>query len=90
MKDFPAFPFEYHNQTSAHQRSFVNENMVAPGASEQYAGMSMRDYFAAKAIAALDPPFDYVGDNETQRSYREWARKAYQMADALLAARGSK
>jgi hypothetical protein len=55
----------------------------------QLLGMSLRDYLAAKAVAALEAPCDYVGRSETQRSYREWAEKAYRMADAMLAARNA-
>ena len=51
-------------------------------------GMSLRDYFAAEAAAALPPPTDYCGVQETADSYAKWARKAYRMADALLKARG--
>ena len=51
-------------------------------------GMELRDYFAAKAAAALEPPKDYVGAQEAADSYAKWARKAYRMADALLKARG--
>lgn len=50
-------------------------------------GMTLRDYFAAKAVSALEVPCDYVGVMETQKSYRQWAEKAYQMADAMLIAR---
>lgn len=50
-------------------------------------GMTLRDYFAAKAIGKLPPPADYVGSKETEDSYKNWAKKAYKMADAMLLAR---
>ena len=45
-------------------------------------GMSLRDYFAAKAMAAV---FQHEWTNE--RTYSDTARRAYEMADALLAER---
>lgn len=52
-------------------------------------GMTLRDYFAAKAIGEIKPPVDYVGIDETRESYMLWASKAYRMADAMLAARAA-
>lgn len=79
----PAFPFEYHNQTSRHQPGFFDTGDLAPGASQQFAGMTLRDYFAAKAmqpILAADVKSVYNG---------KWvAEEAYAIADAMLAARG--
>jgi hypothetical protein len=43
-------------------------------------GMTLRDYFAAKAMAAL-----LLGDGTTNFSQR--AKEAYDMADAMLQAR---
>lgn len=51
-------------------------------------GMTLRDYFAAKAIGVIELPTDYVGTKETEESYKRWAQKAYRMADAMLKARG--
>ena len=48
------------------------------------AGMTMRDYFAAKAMAALllnNKP------EETDEPLLFWARDAYLMADAMMKAR---
>ncbi|MNR29678.1 hypothetical protein D3C85_1470800 [compost metagenome] len=46
------------------------------GQGVQYYGMSLRDYFAAKAI---------VGFCENSAGDYEWlAKQAYQMADAML------
>jgi hypothetical protein len=41
-------------------------------------GLSLRDYFAAKAVLASE--FEYLTDEDR-------ARRAYQLADAMLAAR---
>ena len=63
----PAFPFACQGPTTA---------------PETYYGMSMRDYFAAKAMHAslsLDPA--------NAASSEEHARWAYEMADAMLKAR---
>lgn len=54
----------------------------------QKEGMSLRDYFASQAIQAIEPPDNYVGKEQTARSYKMWAEKAYKMADAMLRARG--
>ena len=44
-------------------------------------GMTLRDYFAAKAMHAI------VSDPETQMSYQEIAIRAYQYADAMMEVR---
>jgi hypothetical protein len=46
-------------------------------------GMSLRDYFAAKALTLLV-------DNEHEWSEERLAKNAYRLADAMLAARGAK
>lgn len=80
----PAFPFEYHNQTSRYQAGFFGTPDLAPGASQQFAGMTLRDYFAAKAMQV-----DYK--LATKFTDPEWrygvALDAYKMADAMLKAR---
>lgn len=45
-------------------------------------GMSLRDYFAAKAMHAMT-------NSEYEQIFRpeDWAKHAYQMADAMLAER---
>jgi hypothetical protein len=51
---------------------------------EDYPGMTLRDYFAAKAMQSIliDPRID-------NDSYRECAEGAYKAADAMLKARES-
>jgi hypothetical protein len=51
-------------------------------------GMTLRDYFAAKALQGLLPARDPQGRSAyTEMSAEECARSAYQMADAMLKAR---
>lgn len=45
-------------------------------------GMTMRDYFAAKAMQSY-----LCGNDRDSFTYAEWARASYQVADAMLAAR---
>lgn len=73
-EDLPAFPYK------AEQRVQVAENIeqVTPG---DVPGMTLRDYFAAKAMQAL------LADN--QASDQLIARYAYDQADAMLKARKS-
>ena len=56
---------------------------IGPDFAPGYAGMTLRDYFAAKAMHAsmgLDPAGAATAD--------EHAKWAYDMADAMLKARG--
>jgi len=76
----PAFPFEYHNQTSRHQPGFFGTGDISPGASQQFAGMTLRDYFAAKAMQGM------LADPNTPE-IMDIAGAAYEAADAMLRAR---
>ena len=53
-------------------------------------GMSLRDWFAGQALAGMEEPNRYIGVEETKRSLAKHARNAYEIADAMLAARGSR
>ena len=83
----PAFPFEYHNQTRSHQPGFFGTGDLAPGASQQFAGMTLRDYFAAKSLPIAWAAYDkgYTGQPECVE--QSIAHHAYQIADAMLRAR---
>ena len=81
----PAFPFEYHNQTGSHQPGFFDSGMLSPGASQQFAGMSLRDYFAAKAMQGICSHADTWGLATSPKI----AQAAYELADAMLAARSA-
>jgi hypothetical protein len=76
--DYPAFPAKIHKR--------------APGAAEiwgsrDHPGMSLRDYFAAKAMQGLlaDPSI-----LEEEGIHEAYAASAYRFADAMLAERGKK
>ena len=62
------------------------------GAVSAYKGMSLRDYFAAKAMQAymgwaLDQPTTDEADTR-QKAAAHYARVGYAIADAMLKARG--
>ena len=46
-------------------------------------GMSLRDYFAAKAMQAY-----LSGNDRDEFGYGQWAKASYAMADAMIRARG--
>lgn len=77
----PAFPFEYHNQTSRHQPGFFGTSELSPGASQQFAGMTLRDYFAAKAMQAE------MAQGIHESDFDWMVARCYKVADAMLAAR---
>lgn len=54
----------------------------------KHSGMTLRDYFAAKAMQAQLTAF-WAMETHHGWSHDETAREAYAMADAMLAARGS-
>ena len=80
----PAFPFEYHNQTRSHQEGFFGTGQLAPGASQQFAGVTLRDYFASRALQNFR---DQIGSQSDQEWFEQMAQGAYRMADAMLKAR---
>lgn len=63
------------------------QEIIKGGHSEfvrvNYPGMSLRDYFAAKAMLRMTP--EYCDD--VDMSYAELARRSYLIADAMLAER---
>ncbi|WP_157970393.1 hypothetical protein [Enterobacter hormaechei] len=64
---------------------------VAPGVEEVITsgGMSLRDYFAAKAMASIVRRWDghSFGGGPESPQYKELAEDAYHIADAMLRAR---
>lgn len=56
-------------------------------AREDFSGMTLRDYFAAKAMAVILQEADWESKNSTDANIAE---DAYVMADAMLAARERK
>jgi hypothetical protein len=51
---------------------------------QKFTGMTLRDYFAAKALQA------YLTAPDTGWDFNELSRAAYEQADAMLEARGEK
>jgi hypothetical protein len=65
--------------------AFPSEGFVCSDGIK-YDGMTLRDYFAAKAMVIVPEMTAYnMKDNETRADYT--ARIAYKMADAMLAER---
>ena len=61
----------------------------ANGANSGMPGMSLRDYFAAKAISAVLAPCPVTGQFARISEFEDCAITAYKMADAMLKARKS-
>lgn len=65
-----------------------NEELAFPVQASEYGGhgtafgMSLRDYFAAKAMQAFA-----AAEYNSRLECEHWAKHAYMMADAMLAAR---
>jgi hypothetical protein len=64
---------------SAFPTNYFSDSLVSPSEILPSEGMTLRDYFAAKAMQ------EYVGANTQEQG----ARKAYEWADAMLKARGN-
>jgi hypothetical protein len=56
---------------------------ITLNASQQFSGMTLRDYFAAKAVSAILDQMDVCNGKELTNA--AWI--AYQMADAMMKAR---
>lgn len=87
--DCPAFPWEFYNKTDGDFSDMFGAS-VPPQSSASYPGMSLRDYFAAKAIVGLlTMPDEWAAYNRRDTWRDEAAKAAYQLADAMLKARQS-
>ena len=78
----PAFPARVSvnrdsGELQPHQ--FGNDDFCTPG-------LSLRDYFAAKALATS---IGYASQDLSTWAPEDFAKHAYQIADAMLAARGA-
>jgi NAD(P)-dependent dehydrogenase (short-subunit alcohol dehydrogenase family) len=83
MTDIPAFPHKPERKTPAGDNLFV----VTPGDEP---GMTLRDYFAAKAMqAAFAEMLREKPCEGAAAAIRVSAVIAYQMADAMLKARNA-
>lgn len=69
--DFPAFP---------HWQTWIDGG---GGGRQPYGGMTMRDYFAAKALQALIPFYN----DSSNMSALDIAKFAYEYADEMMRAR---
>lgn len=58
------------------------DSLYAQARAEAISGMSLRDYFAAKAMQAY-----LSGADRDEFGYGQWAEAAYDMADAMIRAR---
>ena len=70
----PAFPVSTGNPDAPHQDGHT---------TAQFPGMTLRDYFAAKAMQGL------LSDPNIKASANEFAAQAYTLADAMLKARSA-
>lgn len=82
----PAFPSSYTLETGAYDRQ--QDNIVPEGSRRTYIfeGMSLRDYFAAKALIAL-LAIDVEKWPHNLKRTDSCSAAAYEMADAMLKAR---
>ena len=70
--------------------AFPSPGVVLPNGRQQgaYEGMTLRDYFAAKALQPLIAGrnwSEFIGSDE--ELIAQWAKSSYALADAMLAAR---
>ena len=65
------------------QPAFPTENAYMVSTQR---GMTLRDYFAAKAMQTQSWTF-YLGDYETHKSLSNTAKNCYEIADAMMKAR---
>jgi len=83
----PAFPSEWLNDSERNEFA-PDGTVVPPHFVHHLRGLSLRDYFAAKAMASLMRTLSGVTQfPNSQENQRELAAMAYQCADAMLAAR---
>lgn len=87
----PAFPCECVNDGRETIEGF-NHDSIPAGTTCQYRGMTMRDYFAAKAMSSLIPMThdelqDLTCNYDASDTIKLVAEASYTMADAMLRAR---
>ena len=67
---------------TTNEPAFPSTNQGPTTAPEIYYGMTIRDYFAAKAMQS------YLLDKDRDSfTFEQWAAASYEMADAMLEAR---
>ncbi|EIX9347146.1 TPA: hypothetical protein NIW01_004084 [Klebsiella pneumoniae] len=81
----PAFPV---SDGAAHRIAMQvagdNEAKYIAESAKALAGMTLRDYFAAKAMQAW---LSQIPPDEMEDMIHRWAENSYEMADAMLKAR---
>ena len=85
IKQLPAFPVNMSGPCT-----FAGID-IPKGGTVEWGGISIRDYFAAKAMPIMWDAYDkgYCGlNNKDEPNIKTIAEGAYQMADAMLKARG--
>lgn len=84
----PAFPSQIRNDGEDAINGFINEEIPA-GTTSNYAGMSLRDYFAAKAMQGMlaYPGDEQRGSHHNNNDAEGVASMSYAYADAMLAER---
>jgi hypothetical protein len=82
----PAFPTVVTNTSSAAIVGLEGE-FVPSGSRAEYSGMTLRDYFAAKALGGLIGGRSWGEQMTPDELTTTWANAAYGVADKMLAAR---
>lgn len=88
----PAFPSSIIHEGHSHIVGFLGER-IEPGETSNYAGMTLRDYFAAKAMRGMfanDALITRYGEHAKANMIAPdvlAATAAYSIADAMLAER---
>ena len=75
----PAFPHIYES-VPGYEREVIRREVTS-------GGMTLRDYFAAKALAAMISKDDKEASRRAKQGVPVLAKFAYEYADAMLAAR---
>lgn len=83
----PAFPAGFDNNTGSN--IMVGGTVIPPGARVDILGLSMRDYFAAKAMRCVHAEYVAAGEKINLADYQDIAADAYRLADAMLRARAA-
>ena len=69
--------------------AFPTEVWDAEGIPQHTEGMTLRDYFAAKAISSMLAPNPVTGQFALISDFEDCAINAYKMADAMMKARAA-
>ncbi|HED3420906.1 TPA: hypothetical protein R4139_004896 [Enterobacter hormaechei subsp. hoffmannii] len=81
----PAFPYVLVNNSSDPMNTFGIE--LAPGKTADFGGMTLRDYFAAKAMQSALLASKQNHESSFETFAQSVAEVAYDVADAMLRAR---